>query len=62
MPMVWWLDMFFHTHPMSDDLRRAGWPDGGSYFEQDNILIEVFDLMKSESIDYLNEKRKRDGK
>jgi len=57
MPITFWLDMFFHTHPMSDDLQRTGWPDGGSYFDQPNILIEIFDIIKSDAIDYLNEKR-----
>ena len=57
MSIDWWLDMFFHTHSAADNMRRSEWPDGGSYMDQPNILIELFDIAKSESLDYLNEKR-----
>ncbi len=54
--MVYWLDMFFHTHPVGGGLTRVAWPDGRTYLEQDNILIELFDIIKDEAILRLNEK------
>jgi hypothetical protein len=59
LPMQYWLDLFFHTHPINGGLVRMAWPDGRPYFEQDNILIEVFDLMKDEAMTVMNEKQKK---
>jgi len=58
MPASYWLDLFFHTHPLCNDLLRVEWPGGGFYLEQDNILIEIFDIIKLEALERLNEKRK----
>jgi len=32
------------------------WPDGNSYLEQDNVLVEMFSLMKSESETQISKK------
>ena len=59
-PIPYWLDLFFHTHHLSDNVRRYEWPDGGTYFSQDNVLIEVFDIARDEiMIRILEETNKR---
>lgn len=38
--------MYMGCHSATDiGMIRTGWPDGGSYLEQNNILISVFKML-----------------
>lgn len=58
-PLTDWIDLFKWCYERHDlfvgescvkftRYHRIEWPLGGFYLEQDNILIEVFSLIKSE--------------
>lgn len=47
--------MYCHTHPGN---RRIEWPDGGCYMQQEQILIEVFEIISGVVSDYQKEQRK----
>lgn len=41
--------MFKHCHRMTQSgYQRTEWPDGGSYLDQENIVVSVFSVMKGE--------------
>jgi len=61
MPISYWMDLFFHTHSVSNHMARFEWPNGRSYLQQSNLLIEVFDVMKDESLIRLREQKKRES-
>lgn len=54
-----WFKMYAHTH---HGMELIAWPDGRSYLEQSNMLVEVFDLIEAEARAYVKEKRDSDGK
>jgi len=35
------------------------WPDGKSYFEQDNILFSMFSIIRGAYIDHVNREAKK---
>lgn len=42
-----WICIFSACHNVSNrELIFIAWPDGGAYFEQDNIVIEMFNLIR----------------
>lgn len=44
-----WFDLFDHSHNINEQsVARVDWPDGDTYFEQENLMIELFDLIASE--------------
>lgn len=48
-PFSVWLSTFWATYSLGGDgVRFNGWPDGGAYYEQDELLLQVFDVMRSE--------------
>ena len=59
-PVRAWVDMFFHVHVFQEAWVRLEWPDGGAYLDQPNLAVEVFDVIRDEAIDRMNEKRKKD--
>jgi hypothetical protein len=50
--------MYHHTH---NGLERTAWPDGGSYFEQYILLIDVWDVIGEEIVKDLEIRRRRGG-
>jgi len=43
-------DLFNHSHNIGQGIDRIDWPDGMPYLEQDNMLVMIFDTIKSEII------------
>ncbi len=44
-----WFDAFYYCHEQgSNGLIRVAWPDGKSYLHQENLLIEMFALIRDE--------------
>ena len=41
-PITFWLDSFSHYHISSE------WPDGKAYYEQDKVMVVIFNLMSHE--------------
>jgi hypothetical protein len=56
-----WVDLFFHTHTFHQTWTRLEWPSGGSYLDQPNVAIQVFDVIREEAIDRMREKMKQRG-
>lgn len=57
-PMMLWTSSFRLTY----SLTRFGvlfneWPDGKSAEEQEQVIVEVFDIMKDEALAIINETR-----
>ena len=55
-----WVQMFVHTHAKTSlGIVRLGWPDGRSYLEQSNITVEVFDVVRDQTVKDMAEADKR---
>ncbi len=55
-----WMDLYFHTHAILESgIIRLEWPDQGTYLDQDNVVVEVFDIIKDEILTI--RKRKKTG-
>lgn len=53
--------MFFDCHRVAGDgITLIAWPDGGAYFDQEQLTVEVFGVIRDELIHIL--KREADGK
>jgi len=47
--MELWIDAFTHCHRrVEKGIDRIYWPDGKSYIEQENIVVEMFEILRSE--------------
>lgn len=44
--VLYWVELYLGCH--STGGVQFGWPDGKSYLEQDNILVEVFKMIKNQ--------------
>jgi hypothetical protein len=54
-----WLDVFDHCHEAGQTLNRIAWPDNGAYLEQDNLLVQVFDIVRDEGVSAIEAARQR---
>jgi len=44
-----WFDAFYQCHENSSSgLMRMCWPDGRCYLEQENLVVEMFALIREE--------------
>ena len=55
-PMALWVSSFRYTYNATRmGVLFNGWPDGGPTEEQPQVLLEVFDIMRDETIAAMNE-------
>lgn len=54
-----WVDIYNHTY---FDRQLIAYPDGGCYFEQNGLMMAVFDIMQEEVTHYLVEQREKGGR
>lgn len=51
LPVGNWIDLFYSSHNVSGEgIKRIDWPNGGSYHDQENILILIFSAIREEII------------
>lgn len=54
--MTFWVEAFNACHyPVSGGLVRTDWPDGKEYMEQENILIEMFQIIYGQAVKVITE-------
>lgn len=45
--MAAWVDVFKQCHKISSEgIERLEWPDGGAYYDQDNITVSMFSMLE----------------
>jgi hypothetical protein len=55
-----WFDAFEQCHnETAEGYQRIAWPDGKSYLDQDNLVVEMFNRIKSELIRMRMERGKK---
>lgn len=60
LPDSQWFDMFHACHDnIQGSIVRMTWPDGDPYTKQENLLVQVFQVMRSELHLMQTEKNKR---
>ena len=58
---MWW-DVWWDCHLVdAGNITRREWPAGGSYAEQENIVVEVFSIITYEALADM-ERRRKHGK
>lgn len=56
-----WFDAFSHCYDLDGlgQFVRSAWPDGTPYINQDNLVVEMFDVIRLEREKMVEAKRKQ---
>lgn len=56
----WWIDTFFVCYDFDGTvLRFAQWPDGDTYYQQDNYIISIFQVIRKAVMDAVKHEAKK---
>ena len=62
-PVTIWVGLFWSTYTLlQGGISFNGWPDGGTYLEQDQFMLSVFEVMRDEAMREMKRQEKKRGK